>query len=421
MEREERWIATVREKLRGADESLPEGGWEALERDLAAAGRRRRAFTPAWKKIAAVAAVVAIAVLIGETVVNQKVLWTVIDKQRSLPENLRRRTVSFYLYDDEPLRNEAPTALSEAPAPLAAKVRQALAESRPAAIVAADGSVQTLSGDAVAEVRSSRSEMEAAAPSDAEPSEAGGESVAEEKEAQPAAKVAASRSSQRTVARTLPGEAARRSFEPERVKRRTSVGLFAAGLPTAQQVSSGRATPLASASPSHVLSSSGIFRMKRGYDDYLYRHKQPLSFGISVRKEFGYGLSLESGLVYSLLRSDVRVSQNDESFSQTLHMLGIPLRVNWDFLSRGDWKLYLGAGGMVEKCLYAKFGSESVAEKELQWSLTANAGVQYDFTRRTALYFEPGVSYYLTETALRTARTVSPVNLSLQLGVRLTY
>ena len=161
--------------------------------------------------------------------------------------------------------------------------------------------------------------------------------------------------------------------------------------------------------------------MKRGYDDYLYRHKQPLSFGISVRKEFGHGLSLESGLVYSLLRSDVRVSQNDESFSQTLHMLGLPLRVNWDFLARSNWKLYLGAGGMVEKNLYAKFGSESVAEKELQWSLTANAGVQYDFTPRTALYFEPGVSCYLTETALRTARTVSPVNLSLQLGVRLTY
>ena len=375
MEREERWIATVREKLRGADESLPEGGWEALERDLAAAGRRRRAFTPAWKKIAAVAAVVAIAVLIGETVVNQGV----VDGDRQTTFFAGELTTAdgqlLYEYDDEPLRNEAPTALSEAPAPLVAKVRQALAESRPAAIVAADGSVRTLSGDAVAEVRSSRSET----------------------------------------------EAARRSFEPGRVKRRTSVGLFAAGLPTAQQMSSGRATPLASASPSHVLSSSGIFRMKRGYDDYLYRHKQPLSFGISVRKEFGYGLSLESGLVYSLLRSDVRVSQNDESFSQTLHMLGIPLRVNWDFLSRGDWKLYLGAGGMVEKCLYAKFGSESVAEKELQWSLTANAGVQYDFTRRTALYFEPGVSYYLTETALRTARTVSPVNLSLQLGVRLTY
>ena len=149
MEREERWIATVREKLRGADESLPEGGWEALERDLAAAGRRRRAFTPAWKKIAAVAAVVAIAVLIGETVVNQGV----VDGDRRTTSLAGELTTADgqLLYDDEPLRNEAPTALSEAPAPLVAKVRQALAESRPAAIVAADGSVRTLSGDAVAE------------------------------------------------------------------------------------------------------------------------------------------------------------------------------------------------------------------------------------------------------------------------------
>lgn len=420
MEREERWIATVREKLRGADESLPEGGWEALERDLAAAGRRRRAFTPAWKKIAAVAAVVAIAVLIGETVVNQGVVDG--DRQTTFFAGELTTADGQLLYDDEPLRNEALTALSEAPAPLVAKVRQALAESRPAAIVAADGSVQTLSGDALAgggavvpKRDGSRSTVGCGTLCGRGRSGSRGERGATCRKGRRLAFVGAddrphaSRGSRTAFLRTGAGQ------------RRTSVGLFAAGLPTAQQVSSGRATPLASASPSHVLSSSGIFRMKRGYDDYLYRHKQPLSFGISVRKEFGYGLSLESGLVYSLLRSDVRVSQNDESFSQTLHMLGIPLRVNWDFLSRGDWKLYLGAGGMVEKCLYAKFGSESVAEKELQWSLTANAGVQYDFTRRTALYFEPGVSYYLTETALRTARTVSPVNLSLQLGVRLTY
>lgn len=204
MEREERWIATVREKLRGADESLPEGGWEALERDLAAAGRRRRAFTPAWKKIAAVAAVVAIAVLIGETVVNQGVVDG--DRQTTFFAGELTTADGQLLYDDEPLRNEAPTALSEAPAPLVAKVRQALAESRPAAIVAADGSVRTLSGDAVAEVRSSRSETEAAAPSDAEPSEAGGESVAEEKEAQPAAKAAASRSSERRSPARFPGK-----------------------------------------------------------------------------------------------------------------------------------------------------------------------------------------------------------------------
>lgn len=126
--------------------------------------------------------------------------------------------------------------------------------------------------------------------------------------------------SSRTTARRRPSERAARTFGPQRPLRHTSVGFYAAGLPTAQHVSSGRATPVGSAA--HVLSSSGIFRMKRGYDDYLYRHKQPLSFGVSVRKALGHGLSLESGLVYSLLRSDVRVSQNDDAFSQTLHMLG---------------------------------------------------------------------------------------------------
>lgn len=421
MEPEERWIATIRETLERSDESLPEGGWEALERDLAAAGRRRRVFAPVWKKIAAVAAVVAIAVLIGETVVNQGVVDG--DRQTTFFAGELTTADGQLLLDGESLRTEVPAAgFSESAAPLTAKVRKALAESRSATAAAAAVTAQALPVETAAEKRSLRCGA-ADVSAEAESSIGRPDTVAEPAEPaeQPDGSVAAARGARRTITGTIPDEAPQRVFEPTRAPRRTSVGLFAAGLPTAQHVSSGRATPLAPASTTHVLSSSGIFRMKRGYDDYLYRHKQPLSFGISVRKEFGHGLSLESGLVYSLLRSDVRVSQNDESFSQTLHMLGIPLRVNWDFLARSNWKLYLGAGGMVEKSLYAKFGSESVAEKELQWSLTANAGVQYDFTPRTALYFEPGVSCYLTETALRTTRTVSPVNLSLQLGVRLTY
>lgn len=424
MEPEERWIATIRETLERSDESLPEGGWEALERDLAAAGRRRRVFAPVWKKIAAVAAVVAIAVLIGETVVNQGVVDG--DRQTTFFAGELTTADGQLLLDGESLRTEVPAAgFSEPAAPLTAKVRKVLAESRSATAAAAVVTAQAFPVETAAEepsLHGAAADVSAEAESSADRPDAAAEQTEPAEPAeQPDGSVAAARGARRTITGTIPDEAPQRVFEPTRAPRRTSVGLFAAGLPTAQHVSSGRATPLAPASTTHVLSSSGIFRMKRGYDDYLYRHKQPLSFGISVRKEFGHGLSLESGLVYSLLRSDVRVSQNDESFSQTLHMLGIPLRVNWDFLARSNWKLYLGAGGMVEKSLYAKFGSESVAEKELQWSLTANAGVQYDFTPRTALYFEPGVSCYLTETALRTTRTVSPVNLSLQLGVRLTY
>ena len=72
MEREERWIEILRRSLQHADEPLPAGGWEALERDLAAAARRRRVFDPLWRRIAAAVAVVAVAVLIGETVMNRE-------------------------------------------------------------------------------------------------------------------------------------------------------------------------------------------------------------------------------------------------------------------------------------------------------------------------------------------------------------
>ena len=74
-ERDEAWIAELRKTLRRTEEPLPPGGWETLERALIRSDRRRRVFSPVWKKIAAAAAVVAIAVLIiGETVVNQGVV-----------------------------------------------------------------------------------------------------------------------------------------------------------------------------------------------------------------------------------------------------------------------------------------------------------------------------------------------------------
>ncbi len=402
MEREERWIEILRRSLQHADEPLPAGGWEALERDLAAAARRRRVFDPLWRRIAAAVAVVAVAVLIGETVVNREA----VDGDR-MPEMIAE---GLPTPDGNLLYNKVcPRRGGESPE--SQPVASAALAQRPAPVnrlpkVAAKVCVAQTGADAAA-VRNEPVRDATTASGQAAPAEgmARASAIAE--------------ASSRTTARRSPSESAARTFGPQRPLRHTSVGFYAAGLPTAQHVSSGRATPVGSAA--HVLSSSGIFRMKRGYDDYLYRHKQPLSFGVSVRKALGHGLSLESGLVYSLLRSDVRVSQNDDAFSQTLHMLGLPLRVNWDFLARSDWKLYLGAGAMAEKTLYAKFGDERVAEKALQWSLTAAAGVQYDFTRRTALYFEPGLSCYLTQTDLRTARTVSPVNLSLQLGVRLTY
>lgn len=210
--------------------------------------------------------------------------------------------------------------------------------------------------------------------------------------------------------------------ERKRPGRKTSVSLFAAGGVTGASGATGFMGPNLMMSDVLISGTNGTMaQLKYNYEDYSFRHHQPLSFGLSVRKEFAHGLSLESGVNYTLLWSDVRMQSGREDISQKLHFIGVPLRMNWQFLETGRFSLYIGAGGMVEKCVAAKFGSKSVDEPKVQWSVTGAAGAQYRLGNLVGLYFEPEISHYFTQTTLRTSRTDSSVSLTLRLGVRLSF
>ncbi|EXY30734.1 outer membrane beta-barrel domain protein, partial [Bacteroides fragilis str. 3397 T10] len=88
------------------------------------------------------------------------------------------------------------------------------------------------------------------------------------------------------------------------------------------------------------------------------KHHQPISFGLSVRKGLAKGFSLETGLTYTLLSSDAKLAGEEQQIEQKLHYVGIPLRANWNFLDKKLVTLYVSGGGMVEKCVYGKLGSE---------------------------------------------------------------
>ena len=83
--------------------------------------------------------------------------------------------------------------------------------------------------------------------------------------------------------------------------------------------------------------------------------------------------------------------------------------------------MYVGAGGMLEKCVSAKFGSKSVDEPKVQWSVAGGRrGTVPAFGNYVGFITEPEVSP-LTETTLRTSRTDSSLSLTLRLGVRLSF
>lgn len=152
------------------------------------------------------------------------------------------------------------------------------------------------------------------------------------------------------------------------------------------------------------------------------KHHQPISVGLSVRKKLPKGFSLETGLTYTLLSSDAKLADTTNETEQKLHYIGIPLRANWNFLDKKLFTLYVSGGGMVEKCVYGKLGSEKQTVDPLQFSVSGAVGAQLNATRRLGVYIEPGVAYFFDDgSEVQTIRKENPFNFNIQAGVRFTY
>ncbi|MEG2470693.1 MAG: hypothetical protein RSA75_05355 [Bacteroidales bacterium] len=164
-----------------------------------------------------------------------------------------------------------------------------------------------------------------------------------------------------------------------------------------------------------------------------YRHKQPLSFGITFGKNISSKFTVETGLVYSLLISDVSNLQKNKTVTQTLHYLGIPVRFNWNFINKNKYAVYTGAGVLIEKCIYGKIGDEKLSVKSVQTSLNFNVGAQYKFNKTVGIYFEPGLCYYLgmkdngslgemkNGNFIKSIHSEHPFGFTLQAGLRFSF
>jgi opacity protein-like surface antigen len=167
-------------------------------------------------------------------------------------------------------------------------------------------------------------------------------------------------------------------------------------------------------------------------------HKYPLSFGLGVGYALNDRWALQSGLTYTMLRSEWNtVSKYLGESKQQLHFIGLPLSVNYKIAEWNRFRFYAATGLMTEwnvagqiRTRYYSHSNgetvlkekESVRMKEWQWSANARAGVSYPLIRFVNAYVEGGANYYFDNgSSIETIRSDKPFHVSLQAGIRLGF
>lgn len=167
-----------------------------------------------------------------------------------------------------------------------------------------------------------------------------------------------------------------------------------------------------------------------------YKHRLPVRVGLNVAYRLTDRLSVESGVSYTRLSSDMKdgTKDNYSSGSQKLDYIGVPLNVKYRAFGYRRLSVYASAGLLTEKCVSGKttheyvisgekkkHEAEDVAAKPWQLSVNAALGAQLDVLRNVGVYIEPGVSYYFDDRSqLSTIYKEKPLNFNLNLGVRYT-
>lgn len=165
-----------------------------------------------------------------------------------------------------------------------------------------------------------------------------------------------------------------------------------------------------------------------------FTHKTPISVGLTIEKHLGKHWGIESGIVYTLLRSDYKTQSLSQEGKQELHYIGIPLQAIYRFARAGNFSFYAAAGTKIDfnvsgrrtetarNGIASSNGTEDIRDKKPQWSLQLRAGAAYAFIPQLELYAEPSMAYYINNKSdIPDLWKDKPLNFIFQVGLRTNF
>lgn len=165
-------------------------------------------------------------------------------------------------------------------------------------------------------------------------------------------------------------------------------------------------------------------------------HDKPITFGLSMTKTINRKWNVETGLQYSLLKSEFILGEDDYYVQkrQKIHYLGIPLRLSYKWFGANRWTAYTSAGIILNIPLSGKTDEQYVTGTVIpyseswhftppfQWTVGTGVGLQYNFTNNWGVYLEPTFSWHIPNgSTTRTIWTEHPFTITVPFGIRFTW
>lgn len=352
----EEWIKEMQQKMAGYEHPAPELPWDEVDRVLSA--NKSRSARQLWLKRLAAAAVLLLIAGVG--------YWSLLDHET---EPMRPTTVL--------VKDQSPRAYSEQPekqadmAPVTSDVILKKAKPQHALVAMSESEEVTPASTAAADTISSSAPAEQEQPQ-----------VVERKE--------------------KPSESPRHVIYPSDLREhKHSVNRLTAQVYMSSTMTGGRTESFRQQGiPSNMREVSANY------------HHQPVRLGLSLRYRLNDHWSIESGLLYTHLSSDITIIEDGISTvtEQRLNYIGLPLNVSYNLWKSRYFGLYVTAGGTIEKSLDAS---------PWQFSVSGAVGAEYKLTNFFSLYAEPGIGYYFKDgSSTPTIYQDHPLNFNLSFGLR---
>ena len=166
-----------------------------------------------------------------------------------------------------------------------------------------------------------------------------------------------------------------------------------------------------------------------------YKHHLPVRAGISASYALSPRLSLESGITFTRLISDIRDGNDSkyQSGEQKLQYIGIPVSINYELFSWKRLGIYTSAGVLAEQCISGtqkweyhinntttQKDKENIGTKPFQMSVNGSVGIEYRLTPTFDIYAGPGISYHFDDGSfVQTIYKEKPFNFNLNCGIRI--